>query len=101
MSSSLTEKILSQLPGDVLGALRQGDRLLGSLRQNTAPVPTVVKQTQEPLETVDWDVIVCGGTLGILIGCALAVRGLRVALMERGILRGRVQEWNVRFVLPK
>jgi lycopene cyclase CruP len=95
MSSSLTEKILSQLPGDVLGALRQGDRLLGSLRENTTPVPTVVKHTQEPLEAVEWDVIVCGGTLGILIGCALAVKGLRVALMERGILRGRVQEWNI------
>ena len=39
--------------------------------------------------------IICGGTLGILIGCALAVKGLRVALMERGILRGREQEWNI------
>lgn len=95
MSPSLTEKVLSQLPGDILAGLRQGDRLLTSVRENTIPVPTVVEESQEPLEVVEWDVIVCGGTLGILIGCALAVKGLRVALMERGILKGREQEWNI------
>ncbi|MEH1901562.1 MAG: FAD-binding oxidoreductase [Nostoc sp.] len=92
---SLTEEILSQLPGDVLAGLRQGDRILTSLRENSAPIPTLVKESQEPLGVVDFDVIICGGTLGILIGCALAVKGLRVALMERGILRGREQEWNI------
>ncbi|MEA5603866.1 FAD-dependent oxidoreductase [Nostoc sp. UHCC 0252] len=92
---SLTEEILSQLPGDVLKGLRQGDRTLTSLRENTAPVPTLVKENQQPLGVVDFDVLICGGTLGILIGCALAVKGLRVALMERGILRGREQEWNI------
>ncbi|HYW19512.1 MAG TPA: FAD-binding oxidoreductase [Nodularia sp. (in: cyanobacteria)] len=95
MSPSLTEEILSQLPGDVIGGLRQGDRLLTSIRENTAPIPTLVKQSHQPLDVVDWDVVVCGGTLGILIACALAVKGLRVALMERGILRGREQEWNI------
>ncbi|MBE8969776.1 FAD-binding oxidoreductase [Nostocales cyanobacterium LEGE 12452] len=92
---SLTEEILCQLPGDVLGGLRQGDRILTSLRENSAPVPTLVKESQQPLGAVDFDVIICGGTLGILIGCALAVKGLRVALLERGILRGREQEWNI------
>ena len=92
---SLTEEILSQLPGDVLGGLRQGDRILTSVRENTAPIPTLVKESQQPLGVVDFDVVICGGTLGILIGCALAVKGLRVALMERGILRGRDQEWNI------
>ncbi|WP_375478739.1 FAD-binding oxidoreductase [uncultured Nostoc sp.] len=92
---SLTEEILSQLPGDVLKGLRQGDRILTSVRENTAPVPTLVKESQQPLGVVDFDVLICGGTLGILIGCALAVKGLRVALLERGILRGREQEWNI------
>jgi len=92
---SLTEEILSQLPGDVLAGLRQSDRILTSLRENTAPIPTLVKESQQPLGIADFDVIICGGTLGILIGCALAVKGLRVALMERGILRGREQEWNI------
>ena len=38
---SLTEEILSQLPGDVLKGLRQSDSIFTSLRENTAPVPTV------------------------------------------------------------
>ncbi|MEH2435893.1 MAG: FAD-dependent oxidoreductase [Nostoc sp.] len=92
---SLTEEILSQLPGDVLAGLRQSDRILTSLRENSAPVPTLVKENQQLLGVVDNDLLICGGTLGILIGCALAVKGLRVALMERGILRGREQEWNI------
>ncbi len=92
---SLTEEILSQLPGDVLGGLRRTDGILTSLRANTAPIPNVVKENQQPLGSVDWDVMISGGTLGILIGCALAVKGLRVALMERGMLRGREQEWNI------
>src|SRR4028118_410557 len=92
---SQTEQILSQLPGDVLGRLRSADRLWQALREDTAPIPFVVKESQEPLGTVDWDVVICGGTLGILIGAALQKRGWRVALIERGILRGREQEWNI------
>ncbi|MGL5881152.1 MAG: FAD-binding oxidoreductase, partial [Xenococcaceae cyanobacterium] len=92
---SLTEDILTQLPGDVLSALRQTDRLLATLRTETTAVPTVVTQSETLLDTVDWDVAICGGTLGILIGSALVQRGWRVALLERGILRGRQQEWNI------
>ncbi len=92
---TLTEEILSQLPGDVLGGLRHSDRLLTSLRQNNTPVPMLVKESQQPLGSVDGDVVICGGTLGILIGCALVLRGFRVALLERGLLRGRDQEWNI------
>ena len=92
---SLTEKILSQLPGDALGSLRKVDRLWENLKQNTTPVPQAVKHSQQPLETIDFDIVIGGGTLGILIGTALAVRGWRVALLERGILRGREQEWNI------
>lgn len=92
---SLVEEVLNQLPGDVLGGLRKSDRLLTSVRENTAPIPQVITQSNIPLETVDWDVVICGGTLGILIGCALVKRGWRVALLERGVLRGREQEWNI------
>jgi len=92
---SLTEKILSQLPGDALGGLRKVDRLWENLKQNTAPAARAVKHSQQPLETLDFDIVIGGGTLGILIGTALAVRGWRVALLERGILRGREQEWNI------
>ncbi|BAY07279.1 FAD-dependent oxidoreductase [Calothrix sp. NIES-2098] len=92
---SITEDILSQLPGDVMESLRRSDRILTSLRSDRAPIPTVVKENEQLLDTVDWDVIVCGGTLGILIGCALAVQGVKVGLIERGILQGREQEWNI------
>ncbi len=92
---SRTEQILSQLPGDVLGRLRSADQLWQALREDTAPVPLVIKESNEPLGTIDWDVVICGGTLGILIGSALVQRGWRVALIERGMLRGREQEWNI------
>ncbi|MBD2354994.1 FAD-binding oxidoreductase [Tolypothrix sp. FACHB-123] len=92
---SITEDILSQLPGDVMAGLRKSDRILASLRADKAPIPSVVKENNQLLDSVDWDVIVCGGTLGILIGCALAVGGVKVGLIERGMLRGREQEWNI------
>ena len=92
---SQTEQILSQLPGDVLKRLRTTDKLWQALREDTNPVPVVIKESIAPLLTVDWDVVICGGTLGILIGTALQRRGWRVALIERGILRGREQEWNI------
>lgn len=92
---TLTEQIFSQLPGNSLEGLRRADRLWQSLKQDSVPIPESVKQNQQPLGTVDWDVVVCGGTLGILIGAALAKLGWRVALIERGILRGRDQEWNI------
>ncbi|MEC4818645.1 MAG: FAD-binding oxidoreductase [Scytonema sp. PMC 1069.18] len=92
---SRTVEILSQLPGDVLYGLRKSDRILASIREGNSSVPTVVKEIQQPLGDLDWDVIICGGTLGILIGCALALKGVKVALLERGILRGREQEWNI------
>jgi len=92
---TLTEEILRELPGDVLGGLRRADRLLASLREDSVPLPQLVKHSQLPLGTVDWDVVVSGGTLGILISCALVQLGWRVALIERGVLRGREQEWNI------
>ncbi len=92
---SLVEEVLNQLPGDVLSGLRKSDRLLTSCRENTNPIPQVITQSNVTLENIDWDVVICGGTLGILIGCALVKRGWRVALLERGILRGREQEWNI------
>lgn len=92
---NLTEQILAQIPGQALEDLRRADRLWQAYREDTLPLRDVVKQGPEPLETVDWDVVICGGTLGILIGAALAQQGWRVALLERGKLRGRAQEWNI------
>ena len=92
---TLTEQILSQLPGDALGGLRRTDDLWRSLREDTLPVATIVRESDGWLETVEWDVVICGGTLGILIGTALVQKGWRVALLESKTLKGREQEWNI------
>jgi len=92
---SLTETILSQIPGNPLDGLRRTDALWTALRQGSLPIPPVVHQSSERLTSLDWDGVICGGTLGILLGTALAQRGWRVALLERGMLRGREQEWNI------
>eukprot|EP00549_Striatella_unipunctata_P022022 CAMPEP_0118699942 /NCGR_PEP_ID=MMETSP0800-20121206/16243_1 /TAXON_ID=210618 ORGANISM="Striatella unipunctata, Strain CCMP2910" /NCGR_SAMPLE_ID=MMETSP0800 /ASSEMBLY_ACC=CAM_ASM_000638 /LENGTH=1167 /DNA_ID=CAMNT_0006600343 /DNA_START=1 /DNA_END=3505 /DNA_ORIENTATION=+ len=44
---------------------------------------------------MDYDVIVCGGTLGIFFATALQLKGFKVAVVEAGKLRGREQEWNI------
>lgn len=44
---------------------------------------------------LDYDVTICGGTLGIFIGAALQRKGHRVAVIEAGKLMGREQEWNI------
>lgn len=90
---TLTEQILSQLPG-TLDGLRRADALWRSLREGTQVVSPVVCERDDALEP-EWDIVVCGGTLGILLGAALAQAGWRVALLERGELRGRSQEWNI------
>jgi 2-polyprenyl-6-methoxyphenol hydroxylase-like FAD-dependent oxidoreductase len=38
-----------------------------------------------------YDVVVAGGTLGVFMAAALAVRGWRVAVVEQGKLQGRKQ----------
>lgn len=36
----------------------------------------------------DFDVVVCGGTLGIFIATALCAKGLKVGIVERNLLKG-------------
>lgn len=92
---SITEEVLAKIPGSPLEGLRRVDALWKALREETIPVPKVVDVCDSDLDSVDWDVVVCGGTLGILIGAALVRKGWRVTLIERGILKGREQEWNI------
>ncbi|GJN03542.1 hypothetical protein PR202_ga20997 [Eleusine coracana subsp. coracana] len=62
----------------------------------------VVTRVQGPLVNHDpgagseiFDVLVCGGTLGIFIATALSSKGLRVGIIERNKIKGREQEWNI------
>ncbi|MGF1538513.1 MAG: FAD-dependent oxidoreductase [Elainellaceae cyanobacterium] len=89
-----TERILGALPGDVLKGLRSADDRWRSLRNGQTSVPQAYYTDPSPLGRTDWDVVISGGTLGIFLGAALAAQGWRVAVLERGELRGRVQEWN-------
>lgn len=41
-----------------------------------------------------FDVVVAGGTLGIILALALQRRGVATAVVERGRVAGREQEWN-------
>ncbi|MBW4527529.1 MAG: FAD-binding oxidoreductase [Phormidium tanganyikae FI6-MK23] len=92
---SITEEVLANIPGKPLEGLRRVDALWKALREDAIAVPNVVQVCDDPLDSVDWDVVICGGTLGILLGAALVQKGWRVTLIERGILKGRDQEWNI------
>ena len=92
---TLTERMLSGLLGNPLRGLTLTDERWAAYRSGDLPVHSVVYESDTPLEGMEWDVMISGGTLGILLGVALVQRGWRVALLERGILRGRDQEWNI------
>ncbi|HEY9705194.1 MAG TPA: FAD-binding oxidoreductase [Allocoleopsis sp.] len=93
--SIFPEQILSQIPTNVLKGIENANLMWQNIKNNNITIPDVVKYDQNSLENIDFDVIICGGTLGILIGASLAKLGWKVALLEKGILRGREQEWNI------
>ncbi|XP_020212477.1 uncharacterized protein LOC109797007 [Cajanus cajan] len=87
-------------------ALKRLDQLWSSI----CSAQEVVQEPQKVVSTIpslfrsseladkaegSYDVLVCGGTLGIFIATALCARGLRVAIVERNVLKGREQEWNI------
>jgi lycopene cyclase CruP len=90
-----TEQILSAIPGNPFMGLKKADELWSAYKSGTRSAVSVVSEQAEPLAQVDYDVAIAGGTLGVLIGATLASKGWRVALLERGKLRGRDQEWNI------
>ncbi|MBJ7901172.1 MAG: FAD-binding oxidoreductase [Cyanobacteria bacterium RI_101] len=83
------------LPGAPRHNLALADRRWERLRRGEWQIPQVVSRSGESLAEPELDVVIAGGTLGILLAAALQRRGLKVLVMERGILRGREQEWNI------
>eukprot|EP00873_Tetraselmis_striata_P045663 jgi/Tetstr1/465927/TSEL_010541.t1 len=60
------------------------------------PPPQFVKEVASSLGAgPDFDVVLSGGTLGIFIATVLQLQGLKVAVIERGPLAGRSQDWNI------
>lgn len=45
-------------------------------------------QASEKEEVPEFDVVVCGGTLGVFVAAALIKKGEKVAIVERGKLQG-------------
>ena len=91
-------KHLENLPLGTPEQLYQVDRAWWEFRQNcqsSQPPQILVDRSMMGLTEVTHDVIIIGGTLGIMMGCALQQRGWRVVVIERGQLRGRDQEWNI------
>jgi lycopene cyclase CruP len=91
----ISEQILGQRSDGVWERLQGADRFWTAFREEQINPTEVVTTSQESLGELDWDLVICGGTLGILLGAACAKLGWRVALIERGILKGREQEWNI------
>ncbi|KAK6918830.1 hypothetical protein RJ641_017252 [Dillenia turbinata] len=85
-------------------ALKRLDQIWSSIcssqtvEQPKKVVTTIAGLSSQSLmdkEVDTFDVLVCGGTLGIFIATALGMKGLRVGIVERNILKGREQEWNI------
>lgn len=58
---------------------------------SAASVPQFIAVADTALGTIEYDCVVAGGTLGIFLACALQVKGLRVAVIERGELKVKLQ----------
>jgi lycopene cyclase CruP len=86
---------LSYLPENTRKGLEIADSRWNALRNNALTIPTVITQSNETLNDFDADIIIAGGTLGILIATTLQKQGYKVILIEKGRLKGRQQEWNI------
>ncbi|MBV5261060.1 FAD-binding oxidoreductase [Synechococcus moorigangaii CMS01] len=89
------ETILGAMPGNPLGGLQAADQRWRAWRQGQIPHNPIVRVGTDHCPDYDCDVLVCGSTLGLLLGAALQRRGWRVMILERGLVEGRRQEWNI------
>jgi lycopene cyclase CruP len=70
-------------------------KALKSPKEN-GKVKHVVRVEVDELESdPDFDVCVCGGTLGIGLALCLQMQGQRVCIVEKRRVEGRRQEWNI------
>ncbi len=92
---SIAAKTAAQFPADTFANLERIDRMWQNLRQGQISQREMVVSSDEYLKTIDVEIVIAGGTLGIILAAALQLRGVKVAVIERGELKGRVQEWNI------
>lgn len=91
---NVTPDLLLGLPPATAAILASTQQFWQELRF-PKPADPIVSWRQGALGSLDADVLLIGGTLGILVGAVLAQQGWRVILWERGIVQGREQEWNI------
>jgi lycopene cyclase CruP len=85
----------AKFPADTFANLQRVDRMWQNLRQGQISQREMVVSSDEYLKTIDVEMTIAGGTLGIILAAALQQRGFKIAVIERGELKGRVQEWNI------
>ena len=67
-----------------------------AMRNTNGKAPQVVTQADTMLEhDAEFDVSICGGTLGIGLALALQKQGHSVCVVEKRKVEGRTQEWNI------
>jgi lycopene cyclase CruP len=91
----IAAKVAAQFPADTFVNLERVDEMWQNLRQGQISSREMVVSSDEYLKTIDVEIAIAGGTLGIILAAALQLRGLKVAVIEREELKGRVQEWNI------
>jgi len=84
-----------QLPQDYQQRLTKADQFWSYFRNNQDTPKNVIETDENTINDYDFDVIICGGTLGIFLATTLQKKGYQVAIVERGKLQGREQEWNI------
>lgn len=75
--------------------LQYADQFWDKFRHDHTEINKVINKQKESISDKDFDVVICGGTLGIFLATTLKQKGYRVAIVEKGILQGREQEWNI------
>ncbi|MBL1209154.1 FAD-binding oxidoreductase [Geminocystis sp. GBBB08] len=83
------------LDQDVQKRLSIADKRWFSLRHDQPIIESVISSEQKMLIEWDFDLIICGGNLGIFLATTLQKKGYKIAVIEKGILQGRDQEWNI------
>ncbi len=78
---TLTQDILSSLPGNAYENLQRADATWWAIRNETFSSPEVLAESQESLGDCEYDVAIAGGTLGIVMGSALAPSAFRVEVL--------------------
>ena len=70
-----------QLPQDVQTRLKFADQFWYDFRHNKNTPDTVIYQENKIINDLDFDIIICGGNLGIFIGATLQQKGYKIAII--------------------